>query len=188
MTDTASTSTPPWGDDFDAEKAWTLVQNLRADKDKLQGEKESLTGELTTERQAREAAETKLTEADSEGKITAAEKRAKDAETSLWTERALRKHPELDEDLLDFLTGETEEEILGKAERLAKRGKPADKPDGDKPDGDNPDGTKPAGDQTSGDGSGLPGTPKPDLTPGHGGDQKPAFDPDAIVSAIRGNR
>lgn len=27
---------PPWGDDFDAEKAWNLVQNLRADKEKLQ--------------------------------------------------------------------------------------------------------------------------------------------------------
>jgi hypothetical protein len=26
---------PPWGDDFDAEKAWNLVQNLRADKEKL---------------------------------------------------------------------------------------------------------------------------------------------------------
>jgi len=29
------TETPPWGDDFDADKAWTLIQNLRADKEKL---------------------------------------------------------------------------------------------------------------------------------------------------------
>lgn len=29
------TEAPPWGDDFDAEKAWKLVQNLRADKEKL---------------------------------------------------------------------------------------------------------------------------------------------------------
>ena len=29
-------ATPPWGDDFDAEKAWKLVQNLRADKENLQ--------------------------------------------------------------------------------------------------------------------------------------------------------
>lgn len=29
-------ATPPWGEDFDAEKAWNLVQNLRADKEKLQ--------------------------------------------------------------------------------------------------------------------------------------------------------
>lgn len=27
---------PPWGDDFDAEKAWQLVQNLRSDKERLQ--------------------------------------------------------------------------------------------------------------------------------------------------------
>lgn len=28
---------PPWGDDFDAEKAWKLVQNLREDNSKLKG-------------------------------------------------------------------------------------------------------------------------------------------------------
>lgn len=28
--------TPPWGEDFDADKAWSLVQNLRADKERLQ--------------------------------------------------------------------------------------------------------------------------------------------------------
>lgn len=29
--------TPPWGDDFDPEKAWKLVQGLRADKERLAG-------------------------------------------------------------------------------------------------------------------------------------------------------
>lgn len=29
--------TPPWGDEFDAEKAWNLVQNLRSDNKKLSG-------------------------------------------------------------------------------------------------------------------------------------------------------
>lgn len=38
---------PPWGEDFDAEKAWTLVQNLRADKDKL-AKREALTPEQKT--------------------------------------------------------------------------------------------------------------------------------------------
>lgn len=28
-------ATPPWGADFDPEKAWSLVQNLRADKERL---------------------------------------------------------------------------------------------------------------------------------------------------------
>lgn len=32
----AAPEAPPWGEDFDAEKAWTLVQNLRADKERLQ--------------------------------------------------------------------------------------------------------------------------------------------------------
>lgn len=27
--------TPPWGDSFDAEKAWKLIENLRSDKEKL---------------------------------------------------------------------------------------------------------------------------------------------------------
>ncbi|PWH05200.1 hypothetical protein DEO23_14055 [Brachybacterium endophyticum] len=37
----------PWGDDenFDAEKAWTLIQNLRGDVDRLKADKTSLTQE-----------------------------------------------------------------------------------------------------------------------------------------------
>ena len=36
-TGTGSTGTPPWGtpEDFDAEKAWNLIQGLRSDKEKL---------------------------------------------------------------------------------------------------------------------------------------------------------
>lgn len=30
----ADSDTPPWGDDFDPEKAWSLVKNLRGDKEK----------------------------------------------------------------------------------------------------------------------------------------------------------
>lgn len=30
-----STEKPPWGDDFDAEKAWNLVKGLRSDKETL---------------------------------------------------------------------------------------------------------------------------------------------------------
>lgn len=176
MTDSTDTSTPPWGDDFDAERAWTLVQNLRADKDKLQGEKDTLTTELATERQAREDAEKVAKDADPEGKLSAAEKRAADAERSLWTERALRKHS-IAEELVEFLSGDTEEAILAKAEKLSKVGKP----DGEKPkaDEEKPDESaeKPEG--------GLPPRPTPDLTPGHGGDAPAAFDPEAIASAAR---
>lgn len=177
MTDSTDTSTPPWGDDFDAERAWTLVQNLRADKDKLQGEKDTLTTELATERQAREDAEKAAKDADPEGKLSAAEKRAADAERSLWTERALRKHA-IDEELVEFLSGDTEEAILAKAEKLSKVGKPGtEKPktdDEEKPDesADKPDG-------------GLPPRPTPDLTPGHGGDTPAPFDPEAIANNAR---
>lgn len=178
MTDTATPSTPPWGDDFDAEKAWTLVQNLRGDKEKLQGEKDSLTAELTTERQAREDAEKAAKDVDPEGKLTAAEKRAADAERSLWTERALRKHA-IDEELVEFLSGDTEEAILAKAEKLSKVGKPGDeKPGGEKSDEDKNGADKPEGGE-------LQGRPAPALTPGHGGDSPAPFDPEAIASAAR---
>jgi len=40
----AAPTDTPWGEDFDAEKAWSLVQNLRADKDKL-SKRETLTPE-----------------------------------------------------------------------------------------------------------------------------------------------
>jgi hypothetical protein len=39
--------TPPWGEDFDPEKAWNLVKNLRADKEKLQ-QRPALTDEQKT--------------------------------------------------------------------------------------------------------------------------------------------
>jgi hypothetical protein len=168
MTDQNPT-TPPWGDNFDAERAWTLVQNLRAE---LTTEKDK----TKTERQAREAAERSLQEADPEGKITEAETRAKAAERELYVERALRKH-EIDEDLVEFLSGDTEEEILTKAERLSKLGKPKDDKgkDGDKDkDGQ---GETPKVDAT--------GRPVPNLVPGHGGDESAPFDADAIVKSVR---
>lgn len=34
-TESQAAQTPPWGEDFNAEKAWNLVQNLRSDKEKL---------------------------------------------------------------------------------------------------------------------------------------------------------
>lgn len=170
MTDSTDTSTtPPWGDDFDASRAWTLLQNVRGDLAKAKDD-------LASERQARETAESALKDADPEGKLTAAETRAAEAERSLWTERALRKHS-IAEELVEFLSGDTEEAILAKAEKLSKVGKPdgeQPKPDEEKPDesADKPDG-------------GLPPRPTPDLTPGHGGDTPAPFDPEAIANNAR---
>lgn len=177
MTDsTDKPTTPPWGDDFDAERAWTLIQNLRGDVETVKTERDEA-------RQERDDA--KAADPEAADKLTAAETRAKTAETSLWTERALRKHS-IDEDLVDFLTGDTEEEILAKAERLAGRSKPADSADnGDKGGADK--GGKPDADADASAGDqGLPGTPKPSLTPGHGGDTPAPFDPDAIAAKARG--
>ncbi|KTR04356.1 hypothetical protein [Curtobacterium luteum] len=168
MTDSTDTSTPPWGDDFDAERAWTLVQNLRADKDKLQGEKDTLTTELATERQARGDAEKAAKDADPEGKLTAAEKRAADAERSLWTERALRKHS-IAEELVEFLSGDTEEVILAKAEKLSRAGAAAAPAPAEEP--------TPSAE--------VPVRPAPDLTPGHGGEPTPEFSPATVAAALR---
>ena len=135
--------TPPWGDDFDAERAWRLIQNLRQEKDALKARK------------------------DDPEKLSAAEQRAKEAERALYLERAFRKYPELDaDDFRDFLTGETEEEILAKAERLARLGKPKEE--------------APASDPAP-----TPNKPTPSLVPGHGGEERPAFDPVAIAKAAR---
>lgn len=54
----APADTPPWGDDFDPEKAWQLVQNLRSDKEKLQKRPS-----LTTEQQQKLAEYERLEEA-----------------------------------------------------------------------------------------------------------------------------
>ena len=169
MTDSTD-QTKPWGDDFDEAKAWTLVQNLRGDKTTLQAD-------LATARQALTEAETKATAGETE------KDRADKAERALWTERALRKHPTVSEDFVDFLSGDTEEEILAKAERLSQVGQPKAPAEAPKPDDDaKPDGEpKPDADAKPE----LPGKPKPDLTPGHGADSTAAFDPDAVVAAIR---
>lgn len=159
----------PWGDDFDAARAWTLVQNLRTENAALKTEN----GTLKSERQEREDGEKtelqKLQEA-----LATAEKNAADATRTASVARVLRKFPDL-ADFEDLLVGDTEEEIAAKAERLAAIGKPKD----DAKDG--------GGDENKDEDEGkpvLPGRPAPALTPGHGGDNSPApFDPEAIAKA-----
>lgn len=158
-------ATPPWGDNFDAETAWTLVENLRKDKKALQDKVTEIEAERDTATAAAQAAEAE--------KVTATEDATK-ARRELHIERVRGKH-ELDDDLLDFLTGTTEEEIEAQAERLAKRvAKVAAPAEPEKPE-------EPKAPE-------LPAKPKPNLTPGHGGEEKTPFDPDAAVTAIRANR
>lgn len=177
-------STPPWGDDFNAERAWNLVQNLRAEKD-------SLKDKLATAEQKAQAAEAGESDALKElrTRAEAAEARAKDAEHALTLSKVLKDFPAL-EGFEDLLTGDDEAAIRSKAERLAAIGKKPEEAapkDGaqeeQKDDNDNPDGQAPDGEQTSS----LPKKPEADLslTPGHGGEEKVPFDPAAIALAAR---
>lgn len=181
MADTANTAdgkpdaekpaqTPPWGEDFDAEKAWRLIQNLRADKDGLTEKVDSLTTELQESQKTAETATEKL---------TAAEKARDEATHGLSIQKALRAHPDL-EGYEEFLTGEDEEAILAKAARLSKIGAKDDEDD-PKPDGEKP----PKGDDDDDDDSDLPGRPNPSLKPGHGGDSPAPFDAEALAREAR---
>lgn len=162
----------PWGDDFDAARAWKLVTNLRAEKDALKAEKT----ELVTERDAlktslQEKEDSKKSDEDKlADRIAAIEKRAQEAERKLTLANVLRDFPTL-ADFEDLLTGDTEEAIRSKAERLAKIGA-KDAAD----DNDDEQEQAPAGVHTK---------PTPSLKPGHGGDETPAFDPKAIAEAAR---
>jgi hypothetical protein len=161
--DKPADQTPPWGDDFDAERAWTLIQNLRGEKSALQTERDELRTErdsLQTERETREAEATSATE------------RATKAERELHVERALRKH-KVPDDLVDLVRGDTEEEVLAMAERLAKFATP------EKQEPEEEEKEEPAAPQ-------LPAKPRPKLQPGHGGDAGEPNDLDAIVKSVRG--
>jgi dsDNA-specific endonuclease/ATPase MutS2 len=163
-------ATPPWGsdEDFDAGKAWTLIQNLRADK-------ASLTTKVSEfERAAQEAEDAKkddLTKATDA--LTRAQEEAAKARRDLALERIIRRYPALEEieDVAEFLTGNTEEEIEAKAKRLA-----AHAPKGreeEQHEQDNP----------------LAQRPRPDLTPGHSpANQSTAFDASAVAKEIRARR
>lgn len=162
-TDPAPTATThPWGDDFDAATAWRLVQNLRGENTTLKGERDEARTERDTLKTDAETASTRAQEA---------EGRATQAERKLIVDKAIRAH-KLPDGYEDFLTGDTEEEILAKAERLA----------GIKP----PSEPAPADPATPAEPA-APGTtrPEPALTPGHGGTAAAPFDPDAVAKAAR---
>jgi hypothetical protein len=164
---------PSWVTDgtFDPTRAWTLIENLREEVATVKAERDTFKADAET---ARSEAETARAEV--ETAKTQAEERATAAERSLWTERALRRHPlpeglsEEDEaELLSFLSGDSEEAVVKKAARLeALRGGPKAK----EPEGETP---PPA----------LGGLPEAALTPGHGGDPKVNFDAAAIAKTAR---
>lgn len=157
---------PKFEGEFDPERAARLVENLRKEIEDLKADKSALAREL----QQREDAEKSDAEKTAD-RLKAAEEAARKAQRDLYVERAARTHS-LPDDLVEFLTGETEEEIAAKAERLAKFGSA-------KTEDPNPadDEQAPAG---------VPQhRPEPSLTPGHGGAATEPFDPKAVAQAAR---
>lgn len=158
--------TPPWGaeENFDAARAWTLIQGLRSDKEALTAERDSF----------RTDAETATTERDAAvSRAEAAEASIADSERSSLIARTLAKHG-LPEDVGEFLTGADEAALEAQAARLAAVAKPAtpEPTPGEKP-AEEP-ATPPSG-----------GRPAPGLKPGHGGDEREVIDLDALVADAR---
>jgi hypothetical protein len=151
--------TPPWGDDFDPARAWNLVQNLRADKEKL-------TGKVTDfEKAAQDAADAK--KSDLERALARAEKAEKaiaDREAAAKRTAVLEKHG-LSADDAAFLAGVSDDDLDARAQALAARfGVGQSKPDA---------------------AEAIPGKPTPKLTAGHASSDAPdAFDPLALAEKV----
>ncbi|PWG60848.1 hypothetical protein [Bifidobacterium catulorum] len=110
---------PPWerdGEEFNPEKAWKLIENLRADNTKL--------------RTANETANTRLREFE-DAKLTEQEKLQRDLKETreqlasvstakAWAE-ARAKYPQLTDEDLDLIGAGTPDEIASKAAKLAAR-------------------------------------------------------------------
>lgn len=104
--------TPPWGDDFDAERAWTLVQNTRGDLAKVKSQRDDFKKKAKEYEDATKSESDKATE-----RATAAEQRATTAEAELARTRvALAKG--LTPAQAKRLSGSTEEELTADADEL----------------------------------------------------------------------
>lgn len=109
--------TPPWGtaEEFDAEKAWNLIQGLRSDKDKLS------TRATTAEGRVKEFEDAKLS---TEEKAARDLKDQQAAYAEMASENALLKagiEHGLTADDLDLLRGLPADAIADRAAKLAAR-------------------------------------------------------------------
>lgn len=115
----APAATPPWGTDFDAEKAWNLVQNLRADKDKLAA-RPVLTDEQKTQlAEYQKVVEASKTEAQRlADSAAAAQREAETAKAEAIRYKAAATH-KIGAEHFDLLGTGTEDEVLARAEKVA---------------------------------------------------------------------
>lgn len=116
---TDSGQKPPWerdGEEFDAEKAWKLIENLRADNAKLKTSNESSNARL------REIEDVKLTEQEKlQRDLKEAREQLADVNRAKAWAEARAKYPQLTEQDLDLIGAATPEEITDKAAKLAAR-------------------------------------------------------------------
>lgn len=116
----------PWGDDdFDADKAWALIQNLRGDKSDLSTKYDELSAKWQAAEDAKLSEQERIAKELEQAKVELAEQRRKNALTQY----------DLPESALVFLTAETAEEIDKQASALAGLA-PKKEPDAPKPPAD----------------------------------------------------
>lgn len=106
---TPAAPTKPWGEDFDEERAWTLIQNLRGDKAKTQQERDELAAQVKAVEDAKLSEQDRIAKELEAAKTELAEQRRKVAITQYG----------LPESALSFLTAESAEEIDKQASALA---------------------------------------------------------------------
>lgn len=85
---------PPWGDDFDPAKAWSLVQNLRGDKDAQKARIDALQAQIDEAKplldQAEQLRQANLTDVQAaQEQLTASQQAAEAANTTAQTWRTL---------------------------------------------------------------------------------------------------
>ena len=126
-----NTSTPPWGDEesnFDANRAWQLIQNLRTEKSELKTQLDSATTEKDAEiaRLSGELTDKTTSFADLEAKITGLETSVaeKDGLVSL-KDATIAKHQLLSEaglglDYADQVVGDDPDAWKGSVAKLQK--------------------------------------------------------------------
>lgn len=145
-TDDAKQS-PPWekrGEEFSAEKAWTLIQNLTQERDALKGDKAQM-------QQGQSALMAKLAEAlgvqpdkkaGPDDLVSTLQGKVAAMELDREVERLGRVHKELTDEDLETLRSLPDADVRAKvAERLAAAAKPTGKPKADPPSGTNTDRT-----------------------------------------------
>lgn len=155
-----TSTTPPWGDDFDPARAWETITRQREAEKEL---KDKLAAYEKAEQERADAEKTELEKL--QARLEKAEADVKAAQRA-----AVLAKSGLPEELHGFITGDTEEAIADQVAKLTAALGASDK-GGDKEAKPSEEEQKPSG------------RPQAALTPGHGGEEA-TFDADAIVAAV----